>query len=68
MNAPGADGFAGHFDASLEQSLLDVPVTQGLPVVKPDGMTDHRKRESVPWKLLIGQPGFTLRQQLARTR
>ncbi|WP_344983604.1 hypothetical protein, partial [Deinococcus rubellus] len=41
--------------------------TQGISVVEPDGMTDHRKRESVSWKLLIGQHSFTLRQQLART-
>uniref|UniRef100_UPI00137AB00B helix-turn-helix domain-containing protein n=1 Tax=Deinococcus alpinitundrae TaxID=468913 RepID=UPI00137AB00B len=34
----------------------------------PDGMADDRKRESVPWKLLVGQHGLTLRQQLARTQ
>jgi len=27
----------------------------------------NRKRESVPWKFLVGQHNFTLRQQLART-
>ena len=67
IDAPGANGFARHFDAPLEQQLFDIPVTQSIPMVKPDGLTDDRKRESVPWKLLVGQHGVTLHQQLART-
>jgi len=67
IDAPGADGFAGHFNPPLKQQRFDVPITQGRAVVKPDGMADDRKRESVPWKLLVAQHGLTLRQQLART-
>jgi len=67
IDAPGVDGFAGHFDPPLKQQPFDVPITQGRAVGQPDGMADDRKRESVPWKLLVAQHGLTLRQQLART-
>jgi len=67
VDTPGADGFARHFDAPLEQQFLDVSVTQGVSMVEPDRVADDRERKSVPWELLVAQHALTLRQQLART-
>src|SRR5215510_11508918 len=40
LPTPLTDGFMGDGDATLEQELLHVVVTQGEAIVKPDPMVD----------------------------
>ncbi len=47
LPTPLPDGLVGDDDASLRQEFLDVPEAQREPVVKPDGVTDDLRRESV---------------------
>ena len=37
-------------DPTLGQKVLDVAQAQGEPMVRPDGVSDHRSRETVPFE------------------
>jgi hypothetical protein len=67
VDAPIADGFSSHLDATFEKQLLDISVTQSISVVEPDGVSDDGERESIAGQLLIDGHWSTLLKQLART-
>ncbi|BDP43611.1 hypothetical protein DAETH_35800 (plasmid) [Deinococcus aetherius] len=67
FEAPSADGLVGDGDASFQQKFLDVPVTEGEPVVEPHGVADNRRGEPVTGELLTAEHCVTLPQQLATT-
>jgi hypothetical protein len=47
VDAPRADGFSRHLNATLEEEFFDIAVTQGVSVVQPDGAPDDREWKSV---------------------
>jgi hypothetical protein len=56
--APEPDGLVRHSDTALGEQVFDVAETEREPVVQPDGMTDDRGREPVPWIAhgIVGHP------------
>lgn len=47
---PAAHRLAADLHAPLRQQFLDVADAQGEPEIQPDRMTDHIRREPVPFK------------------
>jgi len=57
LNAPLAEGFVTHRNATLVKQFLHIPVTQGKAVVQPNGMLDDRHGKSVAVELDVGHGG-----------
>ena len=57
LDTPFAQRLVTHLNAALMQQFLDIPVTQGKALVKPDRVLDDRHRETVAVRLGIGHVG-----------
>lgn len=47
---PASNGFSADLDAPLRKQFLDVADAQGEPEIQADRMTDHVRREPMPFE------------------